>query len=310
MSYLFLVSDSFELSNIPREERDEIFASFCKAVSLAQRQGDTLFGTNDLQTRNYSYGSFFWNFLYGGWESIDADPNLNGISNVTHSLYTNLLYAMPGLVTEIESLNQFAQMYADSHNGHLGFKTMNAPVPYISCFRSFNVWKCPWLSLNQDAINWEGVTNIFLPNSEYSEMILKDEIELRKKQLQIQGKEKELSQLKEMPGDIALVFHNGVVRHKGADIGTYAREVGGKVLEANYYQFDPELTKAEREASNNRRRYIYKLLNRNEEYQYVSIDHGHGMFEYHNSKGEHLGENRFDGGYNSGSEVDHNLRTL
>ena len=36
--------------------------------------------------------------------------------------------------------------------------------------------------------------------------------------------------------------------------------------------------------------------------QFISIDFGHGMFEFHDENGEHQGEFRFDGSQNYGIE--------
>ena len=57
-------------------------------------------------------------------------------------------------------------------------------------------------------------------------------------------------------------------------------------------------------------RKIYSILNRNGKKQYISLDLRHGMMEFHDEKGTHLGEFRFTGVKNAEAESSHDLQAL
>jgi hypothetical protein len=99
------------------------------------------------------------------------------------------------------------------------------------------------------------------------------------------------------------------MKKKGHNTEAYTIEIGEKVAELNYYVYLPNLSRNERDETKSLRT-IFRLVNRHGHKQYISLDHKHGMFEYHNSDGEHIGEFKFDGTFNSGPEVSHNLKTL
>ena len=80
-------------------------------------------------------------------------------------------------------------------------------------------------------------------------------------------------------------------------------------MEVNGYTHDVGLSAAEHDASNAPRR-IYTIVNRNRNKQHVSLDFGHGMFEFYDHQGIHLGERRYDGSFNSEADASHNLKTI
>lgn len=76
----------------------------------------------------------------------------------------------------------------------------------------------------------------------------------------------------------------------------------------NHYVYLEEASQMEASAAQSPR-CIYGLKH-NERWQFVSLDMRHGFFEFVNDLGDHLGEKRFDGSFNSGSEVDHGFRVI
>jgi len=70
-----------------------------------------------------------------------------------------------------------------------------------------------------------------------------------------------------------------------------------------------ELSNLERQYAKSLRE-IYSIMNKDSKLQFISIDFAHGMFEFHDENGEHQGEYRFDGSYNSPKQPDHSFKCM
>ncbi len=308
MGHLFLVNDSFELHDTPENKRDKLLINFCKALNLAKVNKDSFWGTEDIYSRNFSYGSFFYGFLLRSISEINEVESLRGISEVALSLFQSLAYAVPGLVNLTESQQQFAQDSQVLHYGYCGFDFNQKPLPYVGCDKCWHLWQIAWYSLHQNEIIWpEHIdVNSFLPNKAFSDNILLREVIIKEKEIEEQtGKKKMFDR-----SNIALTFHEEVMRPQGHNLAAYTINIGGEIARSNYYEYDAQLSANETRAAGNSHRTIYKIIGNGGQLKYISLDHLHGMFEFHNHKGEHLGEFKFDGSYNSKAEADHNFRTL
>ncbi len=300
MGNLFLINKSFELDGKEEKERDRLFINFCKSLDLAIEACDRVFGTDDLHTLQFSYGRLYYDLFFKNWDAINKVSSLKGISSTAHELFPYLIFAFPGYVKSIESRKSFLDSFYKEHFGFSGFEICGLSEPNVFCDSSWHLWKCHWLKANQDQIDWTNTEDSFLPNKRFSEKILNSEIltcGLQNK-LQTHG------------GNIGLTFHEEIMKKKGPEIEAYTITMGGKILEANYYYYDHTLSVAERDAAGGSTRTIFKIRNAEGRLQYISLDHAHGMFEYHNESGEHLGEFKFDGSYNSAADPTHSLRTL
>lgn len=299
MGHLFTINESLELKNTPEAERSKVFENFCKAVDTARKDRDIFYATEDIYYHTYSYGTFFTNLLYADWPTISKNQHLKGISSTVINLYHATAASIPNLVHIIESNERFNQQFEGMHIGNFGFEMQHAPQPFIFDDPSWHIWKQIWLRNHQDEIAWNKVPDSFLPNMHVANILLKEEV-IR------HGKEPEL---KKHNNNWNVTFYEEVMKKKGHETEAYTIELGKRIAEANYYQFDDELSKREQKASGSLRN-IYRLRSRNGDNQYLSLDHKHGMFEYHSRNGEHLGEYRFDGTYNSEAQASHNLKTL
>jgi hypothetical protein len=307
MGHLFFVNDSFELFDVPEHKRDELLINFCKALNLARANKDSFWGTEEIYSRNYSFGTLFYGFLMRSISEINEVESLRGLSDVSLSLFHSLAYAVPGLIEITESRDKFLALNQSKNYGHCGFDFYQKPVPYVGCDECWHLWKIAWYTLNQNEILWtENIDeNSFLPNLKYSEKILLREI--KKKEKEQSKKENKIIAFDN--SNVALSFHDNVMRTQGPNLAAYTIEIGGKIANANYYQYDEVLSKNESLEAKSARN-IYKLLGKDGRLQYISLDHSHGMFEFHNYNGAHIGEYKFDGSYNSGADLTHNLKTL
>ncbi|MBN8876850.1 MAG: hypothetical protein J0I32_04835 [Sphingobacteriales bacterium] len=299
MGHLFLINDSFEIENIPESKRDKIFRDFCDAVENAMKSKDSFHGLPEIHNREYSYGTFYYDFLFQGWPVVNQNPALKGISSTTLNLYHSLVFAIPGLVSLLPSDSIFLDQFQYLHYGYSGFAMPSCPNPYVSCYSSWFEWKRLWLSQHQVEIVWKNGDDDFLPNKTLSDEILWKEVISH-------GMEDKLPKYK---GNRTITFYEEVMKKKGPNTEAYTIEVGKKVAEANYYIYLPVLSRNERDAVKSLRT-IFRLIGRNGSPQYISLDHKHGMFEYHNERGDHRGEFKFDGSYNSEAQNSHNFRTL
>lgn len=94
-------------------------------------------------------------------------------------------------------------------------------------------------------------------------------------------------------------------------MNSYTQEIGGKICLGNAYTYEYQLSVAESEANRREPRRIYSI-EKNGLKQYISLDFAHGMFEFHDHKGKHLGEFHFDGSPNKSadSKGKHDFKTI
>ena len=175
-----------------------------------------------------------------------------------------------------------------------GFKQPTLPLDYIYDCVSWQKWHHNWLTWHQDEIDWSDAVNQLFPRPTIIESIIKEE--LMKHEITPNN-------------DFTNQFHEKVMKHKGTELVAYAEEIGTKICIENYYIYEQELSKKEQSASGKHRR-IFSIINKDKKKQYISIDFAHGMFEFLDEHGQHKGEFRFDGSYNSVPESNHSLKTL
>ena len=274
MGHLLLIHESFELGNVVENDRDRILLSFCKMADLAKQENDVFCALSNFFTYDYSFGDIYSGLIYKSWTDICGDKNLKGLLNTTHQLFYNLFIAYPSFAKQID-IQHFEGL--DKHKGYAGFEFPTSCNPYIKCEASWHKWKIDWFSQNQNLINWKD--DEFLPNKKYSNQILFEEIE---KYGKIDKWEKSYKK------DTVTAFYEEIMKHKGAGTGkeAYIEEIGKNICLSNFYTFEEDLARKERNATNSFRK-IFSISNSNGKKQYISLDFEKGMFEYHNDKGKH-----------------------
>ncbi|MBF4493186.1 hypothetical protein IR010_11590 [Flavobacterium sp. MR2016-29] len=301
MGNLFFINETLELSTVSISDRDQRFINFCKAMNLVKLEKDNLYATEDIFTIQFSYGNVFSDLFYKSWSEININPNLQGISNTAHSLFQSLFFAVPNMISIVNSYEEFFNLYEKFNIGYTGIEqNQNDYIPFVCCANTWLEWKCEWLSNNQNLIKWDDVEDLFLPNKKESDELLRQEIIKH-------GKESAL--IDKYENNIGQAFHDEVMRHKGSQIGAYTIEIGGKIAKINFYKYEVELSKKEQSECHSLRN-IFSIISKDGSLQYISLDHAHGMFEFHNHTGAHQGEYKFNGSFNSEAEDDHSFRTL
>lgn len=299
MGYLWLLKDGFEIQTIPKDKRDKVIQAFCRMKYWATRKKDIFLADDDFYNHKFSYGHYV-DFIYGSWSDFAQHPSLRGISQNTHQLLFNSEMKCPAKNKKRGDIENSSR-----HEGYTGFEQLStlSQQPYIYDEKSWEQWYKQWLTTHPEEIDWSLAENNFFPNPVCIQKILKAEIEIHK-----QADKLEQREYVGKSNSLALVFHDHVMRKKGAALEAYAVQIGEQICTGNYYQKEDQLSRKEQKITGSHR-YIYGL-NKFGKKQYISIDIAHGMFEFHDEKGRHLGEFHFDGSKNAEAEHDHNLRCI
>ncbi len=301
MGNLLFIIRGMEVSAVPEDQRDNSVKELAEVVSYAHKESDKCCMEKGMGKHEFKYGNFFLDFVYAEWSRLCKKDELKGIQQKTLQLLQNTCADKPSLGKEI-SPEEFDSYEMPSARAGLNIPDIGIK-DYIYNYPDWKNKKLGYLQLHQNEIDWKKAENNFLPFRSFSDNILVEEIKRH-------GMEKELKDGEATDSHaIANVFHEKIMRNKGNALFVYAREIGERICFANAYIFDDKLSRAESKATK-QNRYIYRLLNSDKEMQYISIDTRHGMFEFHDKNGDHLGEYRFNGEFNSGAESDHSLKSI
>lgn len=317
MGSLYLYDEDFELANIPEERRNEVVQDF---FLMKGAVSDEFYASSDLlYTKPFSFGTGLTRLFEMSWPEMCNTPSCTGI---TISTYRLLFHAMWNNPVIHEDYN-YAEL--SEPKTYAKFREEGDAPTYISCLKSWREWHAQWYRAHQDQIPWEdGKSNEVLPFVEHAIDIMKEELINQKKFYVSQQEESHnpdlyATDIKDItyvlregaanPSVITTAFHDLVMARK-ANKRAYSCEIGGKILEMNGYVHEAALSEAERKASLVAHRRIYSVIGKTGRKQYVSLDFGHGMFEFFNERGIHLGEKRYDGTYNADAEDSHNLKTI
>lgn len=302
---LLVTAEGMDLANVEEKNRDRVVADFHRMKTDAERQHDRFYAMDDLFSHRFSYGDFYSGFLFKPWPEFHADKILSSISQNTHQLIQSFsqCITMVPLGGEVE----FGEK--EEPRAHTGYCNPQGYDDFVGNKTQWEEWHREWYCCHPQAIDWSDVDNDWLPRQDLILAILKRELlsKLIDDGLASEDAERELASI---PDDkIVHEFHKQVMGHKGRDLEGYALQVGGEICRCNYYRYEAELSDLERQYAKSLRA-IYSIVNRNERRQFISIDFGHGMFEFHDERGSHLGEYRFDGTWNSDAKADHSLKSL
>lgn len=289
-----------ELSSIPAIERNDRLLCFCNLVDFFHRTKVSVSKETGLDTHEFSYGDISV-LLYGSWHDFTTKDSLKGISQSAYQAISVALMQHPSLGTEIKTEDWDKK---DMPKTDFGICKIVTHSGYVNDVFSWQLFRANYYADNQGEYSWNDTDDDFLPNRLLSDRILEQEIEKH-------GLSDEYHKLKQhnKAHALSIVFHDMVMRRKGPNLHAYTKKIGEDVCRANYYRYEAELSRRERDAANSFRS-IFSTINRHGDKQYISLDFRHGMLEYHDCKGVHLGEYRFTGSPNSGAASSHNLQSI
>ena len=303
---LLLTEEGLETAHIPEGEREGAIVEFYSMKSLAERRHDRFYVLASVYSHAFSYGAFYPNFYNMSWEEFKSNQSLKGIGQRAFDLMQGFCQN-PNTGTLSDEVAFSAK---DEPRAFTGYSNPGALAEFVGDRTAWDAWHREWYTTHPLDIDWTEAINDWLPRQDLILEILQRE--LLAKFIEA-GSEKEDAK-KKLAGiadkNIVHEFHKQVMAHKGDALEGYASKIGGEICRCNYYTYESELSKLEQQHASGSLREIYSIVNKDGMLQFISIDFGHGMFEFHDENGDHKGEYRFDGSPNSGSEADHGLKCL
>lgn len=183
-----------------------------------------------------------------------------------------------------------------------GFMCEGCPASdYIYDKSTIDRWHNKWFMDNPDKIDWSKSNDIFPRYDKTLEVLRKELQKLKGNPDFISGLEHLEKQYiasvdidKLSAQEVVSKFYSLIMDHKAesSERISYAKEIGSKICELNYYHHEQEL-----EGLNNDNQQIVKIysIKKDDKYQFLSIDKKHGRFELCDDNGDHLCELMFDG---------------
>jgi hypothetical protein len=328
MGSILITQEGAETSTIEESRRNESLYNFYMMLDEALAEGDCCFMVEAAYQHVYSYGNYFPAFVNLSWEEFNRNESLKGVSYNTYNYITNNLRNIyPKKITNEEEFER-----TKTPRGKGGFEHADSRKDFLCNIARWKKWHCDYLTAHPKEIEWRE-NSYFISNVNVVYEILEEEIliyigkKYKERINKANNAELEIKRIwNELFADknyhinedatqsmknnvIALFFHHVVmpsIEHNS--MTAYCKEIGRKVCQANYYQYEPELSTNEQQACGSSRQ-IYSII-KNGVKQYISLDFHKGMFEFHDNNGRHLGEFLFDGTWNKKAEEDHNFKTL
>lgn len=240
------------------------------------------------------------------WESFHAygyDPTNDYWKGLRSIAIEKLFISSDRLFTplKIEGTDKFENKPMPRTLG--GFMCDRCPKSdYIYDKSTIDNWHYQWFYDNPEKIDWSKSVNAVFPC--YDKVI-----EVLRKELQkLKGNPDFISGLEHLEKqyiasvdidklsaqEVVSKFYSLIMDHKAENSEriSYAKEIGSKICELNYYHHEQEL-----EELNNDNQQIVKIysIKKDDKYQFLSIDKKHGRFELCDDNGNHLCELMFDG---------------
>lgn len=301
---LMVTAESMEISHVVPENQDVNVREFYRLRTEAERWHDRFYALPELYTHNFSYGDFYTGFLYRSWPDFHSDRALMHITQNTHQLIQG--FAQCPMLRTIASEDEFEGL--EKPHAHTGYCNPQGFEDFVNNVDVWEEWHRKWNVIHPESIDWSRSSNNWFSRPDLILMILKRELLAKFKETKTPEESQELLE-KITDNNVVHEFHRLVMGRQGDAIGGYASSIGGEICRCNYYTYEAELSDFERQYAKNPRE-IYSIINRNGKRQFISIDFHHGMFEFHDETGAHLGEYRFDGSFNSNAEADHSLKCM
>ena len=274
-------------SNINQHNAEYAICDFASMVKEADESKDTLYYDNDewgqFHAKCYTPNDSFWHGL--------GDIAFTLLLNVSNPVFKPF---------PIGSTKDFDSK--PNPRIHGGFLCKGCSLEnYVYDEQSINKWHYQWFWDNPDKIDWSKSNDIFPRYDKTLEVLRKELQKLKGNPDFISGLEHLEKQYiasvdidKLSAQEVVSKFYSLIMDHK-AESGeriSYAKEIGSKICELNYYHHEQEL-----EDLNKCNQQIVKIysIKRDDKYQFLSIDKRHGRFELCDDNGDHLCELMFDG---------------
>lgn len=296
-----LLIKGLELDKISENNRDKSFQKFAYLIDFFHKTKVKVCMQDGLINHRFSFGTIY-DLFYSPWSTISQEDSLKGISQATYQMVISMYMQHPSLGKE---MNDEEWAKKEMLKVHYGILKIDREKNYVTEQKEWQKFRASYYASHPGCYEWKDNDDDFLPNRLYSDKLL--EVEILNS---VHKEEYENAQKDKRKNVLSIFFHDYVMKAQGPNIAAYTKKIGELICTANYYKYEHDLSVRESNHNRHSMRAIYSTLNRNGEKQYISLDFKHGMFEYHDKKGKHLGEFRFTGLKNSEGETSHDLTTL
>lgn len=295
---ILLDEDGLNIQNVKDSEKRSAVGNFCEMIEEAKKEGDTLHYIYDSPCNIYS-------ILY--------DPEDPHCRLIGQRLFNQLQLVFGNFPHAIYSSEEFETKKEPRTHG--GYKYENCPSSdYVYDYFSIEGWHFKWYYEHPDKIDWSKSNNVFPRYDKAIEVLRKELQKLKDNPNSISGLnhfDKQYlasTEIKKLDAhEVVSKFYSLIMDHK-AESGekiSYAKEIGSKICELNYYHHEQEL-----EDLNSDNQQIVKIysIKKDGRYQFLSIDKKHGRFELCDDTGAHLCELMFDGtAVENSQEANHSI---
>ena len=293
---LLMTAEGLETAGIAEKDRDRKVLGFYDMKLEAERHHDRFYALEAVYNYPYSYGVFYPSFVNMSWQEFQECETLKGISQTTFELMQAFCqHPDIGTLPDKDAFQRKEEPHA-----YTGYYNPTGDVTFVNNLTDWENWHRMWYSTHQELIDWDSAGNDWLPRLDLVKGIFRRELML------VLGRERADVIEEDL---VATEFYDKIMKHQGDRIEAYAAAIGREVCLSNYYILEPELSAMEQRRAGKLRE-IYSIINCQGRRQFISIDFRHGMFEFHNERGDHLGEFHFDGSFNTGIEADHALKCM
>lgn len=306
MGTLRLIEKGFETQTIPPEERDAALRNFIYLKNEIKDQ-DKIVALQAFYEHPFSFGNIIQNFFFAPWEDFRKTKTLSGIRQNTYQLMYDS-FAQKPVYTTIKNEDEFTR--AQLPHAYTGLKQPYDIPEYVYDVETWEWWHLDWLTQHPNLITWDDVNNEVFPYPKVIKNLLHKEIErrgdVRVWQTQRYSECDEEGKWKIREEEITNAFYESVMKHLSPEERiAYTETLGRQVCKRNHYIYNEKASKIEAAATKSKRM-IFEILKDNKK-QYISLDFKHGMLEFLDSQGNHLGEKRFDGTQNTGTDSTHSF---
>lgn len=291
-----LIKEGLEVSDISDDMFVTVFDDFICFLEIQEKYGEVMYWESSLAVHDFSYGNYFNDLLGAAWNTFSQNKAFKQVSQNQHQLFV----ATRGQLFCANEITQASWDTIKPPKAYAGFKKELEYAPYIYSKKTWMEWRVESFQHLDYFQSTSSCDERYLPNVEFSNLFLSYIVSCEK-DLELSITESALLE-SILPTDTKYIVDNvfypkmmKVMRPKERE--AFITFIGGLICLMNGYKYEVELSNKEEKRCKSKRK-IYSKLETPRHKQYISLDFKHGMFEYHDHHGKHLGEYRFNGIFN------------
>lgn len=253
---------------------NKALATMFESFEKARDEGDTVFSHPHLWSFEASWNEAFFDILEDYEFALTKLPWLD--PDVYQMLY-NTLFSLNTTNNSSDSLQSINTEFENENNGILCFNSTSNKF-HVFDMTSWYELHCNYTIKYPKWIKW--ASNQIFTNTEYSDLLIAKIVDSKKYTF-------------EKHADKIHYFNTKLVRTFRADKDAVFA-LASEIARRNGYSLDLKLSKSEKKRRKVRMAAVFKV-EKNDEFQYLSLDTENAQFEVCNKKGEHIGVWNFSG---------------